>query len=135
MSQVSQSPYTGVMRGLATKYICSCLSNSLIRQCAEMSQMSEAPPLYTIVNILQSSVDMFQSTPHFVDKLQYIISSTTSNSLYSLPIDLIQTFRFSSHKPTDPMHSFQYYIYGQVHFKGYSIKQVSDWLIINSTVC
>ena len=28
VSQVSQSPYSGVMRGLATKYICSCLSMS-----------------------------------------------------------------------------------------------------------
>ena len=34
-----------------------------------MSQISEAQPLYTMVNILQSSVDMFQSAPHFVDLL------------------------------------------------------------------
>ena len=59
------------------------------------------------------------------------------------PVDLIQTFRFSSHKPTHQMHSYQcfgilgqvwylivsipdlctitYFKYEQVHFKGYSI--------------
>ena len=37
------------MRGLVTKYIRSRLSNSLLRQLAEMSRMSEASPLYTMV--------------------------------------------------------------------------------------
>ena len=36
---------------------------------------------------------------------------------------------------TDQMHSFHCFIYGQVHFKGYSITHISDWLIINSPVC
>ena len=66
-----------------------------------MSQMSEAQLLYTVVNILQSSVDMFQPVPHFADKLpvyyiflavQYIISSSCPIAFIASQLILFRPF-------------------------------------------